>query len=136
MKHDLDLLDPLESAQAAKRELAECLTLAQRASRALQTSDFDEARRLTQRLATLFPQAKWTKRAIDLLVKVDENLLQLGSGPLGDFNSNALANTVAVPADVRQQQNALADTIGVDAKTRCRHRLQRCICWSTVVEAI
>ncbi len=114
MRHDLDLLNPLESGQAAKRELAECLNLAQSASRALQVSDFDETRRLTQRLATLCPQAKWTKRAIDLLVKVDENLLQLGSGPLGDFNMKALENTVAVPANVRAQQHAMAETIGVN----------------------
>ncbi len=85
MQHDLELLEPLMSAATAKRDLNECLKLAQHASKAIGAGDFDEARRLAKRLVTLAPQAKWVKRAIDLLARVDDNLLQLGSGPLGDF---------------------------------------------------
>ncbi|GJM26556.1 MAG: hypothetical protein DHS20C16_29710 [Phycisphaerae bacterium] len=116
MQQDLGLLDPLASAQAAKRELGECLTLAQHASKAIQIGDFDEARRLTQRMASLVPQAKWIKRATDLLVKVDENLLQLGSGPLGDFNLKSLTNTVtAAYAKMPARPLATAHTAGANA---------------------
>lgn len=85
-RESLGLLEPLTSADAGKQELRELLTLAEHASRAIQVGDFDEARRLTQRLGSLSPQAKWARKAVDLLVKVDENLLALGSGPLGDFD--------------------------------------------------
>ncbi len=125
MRQELDLLDPLATAQSAKRDLKEYLTLAQHASRAIGVGDFDEARRLAQRLATLAPQAKWVKRSIDLLTKVDDNLHQLGSGPLGDFALNSNAN-----GESPNQRNAaprpldMTQTIGANATGAARSMLQ------------
>ncbi|NOX59683.1 MAG: hypothetical protein GXP29_12625 [Planctomycetes bacterium] len=115
MGDELDLIKPLHPADGESRDLSELLSLAKFAAEAVGVNDFDEARRLTQRLAGLAPQAKWIKSAAHLLVGLDENLLALRSGPLGDFEREK-SPAQAGARDAQLQRNVPAqETTPVDA---------------------
>ncbi len=66
-----------------RRETAEILEQAQRSAGALGQNRFDDLRHEIARLAHLLPGTKWVSQAADQLRRLDELLLSLRAGPLG-----------------------------------------------------
>jgi hypothetical protein len=102
---ELVCLGSLGDALPAKRELADMLGAAQQAARAVEESQYGDARRFAMSLGRLLPDARWVKQVIDQLRQIDDIRTALCAGPLGERMSGstgkAEAKVAAVPASLK-----------------------------------
>jgi len=101
-------------------ELEESLRGAQAAGAAMRGGRFAEARQAILRLLNRHPAVEWIRRTADELKGVDEKLMALSAGPLGEVAGGTLP--LASPPT-----KTLADTIALPAAGAGGARLPECL---------
>ncbi len=109
---ELTQLGSIGQALPQRRDMAEILNVAQKASRALDSANFEETRRALLRLQRLTPKVKWVDAAATQLEKLDTLLTDLYSGPLGEH-----ARSAAVRALDPQPRPNLGVTVALKHRT-------------------
>ncbi len=110
---ELDSLGKIGDSDPQKRDLLEAVRLSRKASQALRTYAYVDARRHLMSLDRVMPKIKWVSQAITLLTEMEQRAMTLLAGPLGEAtegpsdaglaNARKLANnpvsdeTIAIP---------------------------------------
>lgn len=90
---ELGRLGSIGRAFPDRRDAEEMLALARKASRAMDTGDFEETRRVLLRLQRLRPKVAWLNKTVTQLEKLDGLLTDLYGGPLGEHARSATAKS-------------------------------------------
>lgn len=80
---ELECLGKLGDALPAKRELTDMLSMARKATRAIRTGQYADAKRNAMSLLRVLPKAKWINGVIDQLRRIDDVMTTLAAGPFG-----------------------------------------------------
>ncbi len=81
---ELGRLKSLSEHNSSRQELAEWLSIADRAGSAMAAGEYDEAQNHMHRLKSLCPKTSWVNKAVDQLARLDAALLGLKSSPIGE----------------------------------------------------
>lgn len=110
--HELNGLGAVGVNQPERRELEEVIEQARRAGRALAENSFDQALQNAMRLQRLAPKVDWVGQAVAQLKQLDELLLSLRAGPLGQCaNGGAVRVAVEGDAETAGRRDVLAETV-------------------------
>jgi tetratricopeptide (TPR) repeat protein len=105
---DVASLAELGEQRPLRRELDEALQWVGQAGDALRAWKIDDAQKAIGRLLNLHPDVEWIQQAAADLKSVDDRMMSLQSGPLGE----ALGDATAPPArPPRRTKRALAETM-------------------------
>jgi hypothetical protein len=98
-----------------RREIEDALRLIQTAGAALAAFRVDDARQAVLRIENLLPKAKWAHRAADDLKAMDDRLMTLRGGPLGE----QLALAPAKPENLAETVLVRGPAVSADALPEC-----------------
>jgi hypothetical protein len=108
---ELNTLGEVGKHLAERREVTEIVGQAQRVMRALAGNRFEELRTEGLRLANGLPNVKWVQKASQQLRQLDELLLSVRSGPLGQPAGSDVGSTVPVTVDVAGESPAKPESM-------------------------
>ena len=111
---ELNGLGPVGANLPPRRELEEVIEQARRTGRALAENGFDQALQDAMRLQHLAPKVDWVRKAVGQLKQLDELLLSLRAGPLGQCpQGGTVPVTVENKPDTPDRANPRAETVAV-----------------------
>ncbi|HUU82716.1 MAG TPA: hypothetical protein VM243_04350 [Phycisphaerae bacterium] len=109
---ELARLGSIGQSRSDRRELADCIDKVRQAAACLGDSRFEEVRQEVLRLEHLMPGVKWVGRTSAQLKQLDDLLLALRAGPLGQCaDSGAVRVAVGSGPAVGGKADPLAETI-------------------------
>ena len=111
----LERIAPLTQKRSERASLEEVVALTIAAARAMAANDFAEAQRLAHRIRSLLPKAGWANQACKSLDQIDDALLALRSGPLGEAPAARPAGQTPTAAAALQETVMLGNRAPVGA---------------------